>query len=596
MRCPRPGFNWGVPVLAGWTRSGRAGARGSDADHALASCDRPRGRNRAVGHRPESPAMRSDPTAIGRWTASSSPPCFDPEGIATLAASIREPLHVVRDEASGALGVARAGTWRADGAPNGKPALPLCATLPPLYPEWLGDRSFLDAHDVRFPYVAGAMANGIATAELVIAMGRAGMLAFFGAAGLLPDRVARAIDQIDAALGASGASWGANLIHSPNEPAVEEAVCDLFLARGVTRVSASAYVDLTPALVRYAVSGLEERPDGSIARRHHVFAKISRPEVARRFLAPAPKALLDALVANGRILAREAALAARVPIAEDVTVEADSGGHTDNQALGAVFPVVARVRDRMVEEHGYARPIRLGAAGGIGTPSAVASAFALGASYVLTGSINQSALESGLSAEGKALLAQASMGDVTMAPAADMFEQGVKVQVLRRGTMFASRASRLYQLYVTHGGLEDMDAATRARLEKDVLGQPIDEVWAATRAFFGERDPRELDRAERDPKHKMALVFRWYLGLSSKWAIVGEPARRLDYQIWCGPAMGAFNDWARGSFLEDPAERRVVTIALNLLEGAAVLTRAHQLRTFGVPMPSVTYRPRPLSP
>src|SRR5262249_28238828 len=50
------------------------------------------------------------------------------------------------------------------------------ATLPPVYPEWLGDRSFTTAHGVRFPYVAGEMANGIATTRMVVAMARAQML------------------------------------------------------------------------------------------------------------------------------------------------------------------------------------------------------------------------------------------------------------------------------------------------------------------------------------------------------------------------------------------------------------------------------------
>ena len=56
----------------------------------------------------------------------------------------------------------------------------------------------------------------------------------------------------------------------------------------------------------------------------------------------------------------------------------------------------------------------------------------------------------------------------------------------------------------------------------------------------------------------MALVFRWYLGLSSRWANAGEPTRKVDYQVWCGPAMGAFNEWTKGSFLEHrTAQRRV---------------------------------------
>lgn len=533
--------------------------------------------------------MGSELTPIGGFTPKSSPPSFDAAGIARAVREVRKPLYVVRERTSGRVGVAHEG--QVESAANGKPAYALLASLPASYPEWLGDRSFLEAHRVRFPYVAGAMANGIATAEMVVAMAKAGMLGFFGAAGLLPDRVERALDTIERAVG--GASFGANLIASPNEPALEEKVADLYLARGVARVSASAYVDLTPALVRFAASGLEERPNGSVARIRHVFAKVSRPEVARRFMAPAPKAILDVLVVRGKLTQREAELAARVPIAEDVTVEADSGGHTDNQALSAIFPVVARLRDRMLDEHRYARTIRLGAAGGLGTPSSIAGAFALGASYVLTGSVNQSALEAGLSPEGKRLLAEAGTGDVVMAPAADMFEQGVKVQVLRRGTMFGARASRLFALYTSYPSLEAIPPAERDKLEREVLGAPIDDVWRSTEAFFRERDPREIERAARDAKHKMALVFRWYLGLSSRWAITGEPARRLDYQIWCGPAMGAFNDWARGSFLEDPAQRGVVTIALNLLEGAAIIARAQQLRTFGVPVPEAAFDVRP---
>jgi hypothetical protein len=91
----------------------------------------------------------------------------------------------------------------------------------------------------------------------------------------------------------------------------------------------------------------------------------------------------------------------------------------------------------------------------------------------------------------------------------------------------------------------------------------------------------------------MALVFRWYLGQASRWATQGVPDRILDYQIWCGPAMGAFNDWTRGSFLADPGERTVVQIATNLLEGAAAVTRAHQLRSLGVPIPATAFDFRP---
>ena len=98
------------------------------------------------------------------------------------------------------------------------------------------------------------------------------------------------------------------------------------------------------------------------------------------------------------------------------------------------------------------------------------------------------------------------------------------------------------------------EADAKRRLEDEILRTSVAEAWAATESYWRQRDPKEVEKAERDGKHKMALVFRSYLGQSSKWAIAGDQDRRLDYQIWCGPAMGAFNAWVRGSFLEPPGK------------------------------------------
>lgn len=529
--------------------------------------------------------------AIGIWEPGSEPLLVDGEGLATAAARCRETAFVVQERASGKVGVAFSGGLSSSSAGDA-----LLAALPPLYPEWLGDRSFMEVHGTRFPYVAGAMANGIATVEIVVEMARAGMIGFFGSAGLPRERVEHALDRIQATLGEDGLPYGMNLIHSPHEPDLEDAIVDLYLARGVRRVSASAYMDLTPMVVRYALSGLREGPNGEVHRRNFLFAKISRPEVAARFMSPAPEALVRRLVEEGKLTADEARLAARVPVAEDVTVEADSGGHTDNQALLCVFPTVLGLRDEIARRHGYTRPIRVGAAGGLGTPSSVAAAFSLGAAYVLTGSVNQSAVESGLHESGRRLLAQAALGDVMAAPAADMFEMGVKVQVLKRGSMFAVRAHKLYETYRAYASLEAIPAEERARLERDVFQDSIENVWRGTYDYFQRRDPSQNARAEQDPKHRMALVFRWYLGQSSRWAIAGDDKRKLDFQIWCGPAMGAFNAWVKGSFLEAPENRSVVQIARNLLEGAAVVARAQQLRAYGAPVPpdAFLFAPRPL--
>ena len=513
---------------------------------------------------------------------------FDAAGIGEAARQVRAPVQVLRDQRTGALGVALGD------APVHEPRV--VGLLPPLYPEWLGCRSFTQAHGLRFPYVSGAMANGIATTRLVMAMSRAGFLGFFGAGGLARERVERAVTELQAELGDSSA-WGCNLIHSPNEPRLEERVAELYIERGVKRVSAAAYMALTPAIVRFALSGLQSTPDGRIERTRHVFAKVSRPEVARRFLEPAPEAMVAKLVARGQLTEQEARLARHVAVAEDIIVESDSGGHTDNRPLGALLPNILALRDEVAAQQHYARPIRVGAAGGLGTPRAVAAAYAMGAAFVLTGSVNQACVESGLDERGRRMLAAASIADVIMAPAADMFEMGVEVQVLRRGTMFAPRGHKLYELYKKHDSLEAIPDADRRRIETTMLRSSVDEAWESTRAFWSQRDPGEVVKAELDPKHKMALVFRSYLGQSSRWAITGDAARQTDYQIWCGPAMGAFNRWTEGSFLEEPAQRGVVQVARNLMEGAAVVTRAQQLRSYGVPVPATAFdfRPRPLA-
>src|SRR5262245_18124857 len=106
------------------------------------------------------------------------------------------------------------------------------------------------------------------------------------------------------------------------------------------------------------------------------------------------------------------------------------------------------------------------------------------------------------------MLARSSQADVTMAPAADMFEMGGKVQVLKFGTMFAVRAKKLYDLYREYPSLEAILADVRQSVERDLLKTTFAESWASTRTFFLERDPRQVERAERDPKHRMALVFR----------------------------------------------------------------------------------------
>jgi len=513
-----------------------------------------------------------------------SGPRTDPAGVNEVLTAVELPCHVVAT----AAGVGLSHTLPRRGER-------LVLSLGPLPATRLGDPGFRAAHGVRYALMAGAMAGGISSPELVTAMARSGHLAVYGAGGVPPARLEDALRRL--AADAAGLPYAVNLLHAPHEPAAESAVVDLCLRYQVRCVEASAFMGLTAPLVRYRLAGLHRSTDGAIVAANRVIAKVSRPEVAERFMTPADPGIVTELADAGLISAEQATLAAFVPMADDVTVESDSGGHTDGRPLGVLLPLIAALRDSLRDRRRDLTPVRIGAAGGIGTPMAVAAAFAMGADYVVTGSVNQSCREAGTSMRARRMLAAAEISDVGLAPSADMFEFGSRVQVLKRGTMFAQRASRLHRCYDRYESLEALPAEEREWLETVVLRRTVDEVWAEVVDYFGRRDPGQLAAAESDPRRRMALIFRWYLGLSSRWASTGDDERAADYQIWCGPAMGAFNRWVTGTYLASAENRSVVDVSHHLLRGAAVASRVHQLRLAGVRLPplATAYRVTPLS-
>merc|ERR1712100_243625 len=115
------------------------------------------------------------------------------------------------------------------------------------------------------------------------------------------------------------------------------------------------------------------------------------------------------------------------------------------------------------------RRVRVGVGGGIGCPESVLAAFSMGAAFVVTGSVNQMARQAGTVDQVRKVLSEATYSDVTMAPAADMFDQGVELQVLKKGTLFASRAKKLYNLFVAYNSLDEIPEAEMKKLEKRIF-------------------------------------------------------------------------------------------------------------------------------
>ncbi|MEX2969950.1 ACP S-malonyltransferase [Streptomyces sp. C184] len=461
--------------------------------------------------------------------------------------------------------------------PAARPDTPAAALGSPLFRRRMG---------VRHAYAVGGMYRGIASAEMVVRLGRHRILGFLGTGGLPLPEIEQGVKEVQHGL-ADGQPYGVNVLADHDDPAAERALVDLLMRHSVPVIEASAFLQMTPALVLYRARGLRRGADGRTVCDHRIVAKVSRPEVAEQFMAPAPGPVLDRLRRENALTDEQAELARTVPMSHDITVEADSGGHTDGGVATVMMPAMLKLRQQAQDRYGYDEPICMGLAGGLGTPAAVAAAFMLGADYVLTGSINQCTVESGMSTEVKDMLQDVGIADTAYAPAGDMFEFGAKVQVLRKGVFFPTRANRLFSLYSHYDGLDDIPEKTRSLLERTYFGKSIEEVWDEVRAYLRSQGrDADIDRADAEPKQKMALVFRWYFFHTTRLAMNGDGSGKVNYQVQTGPALGAFNQWVEGTELASWRHRHVERIGLMLLDGAAehIATACRHWRdTLGVP-------------
>lgn len=434
--------------------------------------------------------------------------------------------------------------------------------------EQLGSDAFRRDHRLRYAYVAGSMYKGIASAEMVTRLGMAGMLGYLGTGGMSCAAIEAAILEIQAQL-TDGQSFGCNLLSNLYHPERERQTVELFVHHGVNRIEASAFTQLTPWLVYYRAKGFFRNRQGQPSSRHWLMAKVSRPEIAVQFLQPCPPKLLHDLRNEGLLTDEQVALAAHLPVADDICVEADSGGHTDQGNALVLLPSMIRLRDRLQEQYAYAEPIRIGAAGGLGTPESLAAVLMLGADFVLTGSINQCTVEAGTSELVKAMLAQAQVQDTVMAPAGDMLEVGARVRVFSKGVLFPARAQKLYDLYRQYPSWEAIEEKTRRQIEERFFKKNADAVWSEIVARYGRHNPAFLQRAQQNPKVGLGLLFRWYFAKSTRVALAGVEDEKVDFQIQCGPALGAFNSWVAGTELADWKNRHVDHIGQRLMQATA---------------------------
>lgn len=432
----------------------------------------------------------------------------------------------------------------------------------------LGSDDFKKKYKLKYAYLAGPMYKGISSAGMIEKLAKAGMLGFYGTAGVDVSEVEKNIQYLSSQLNHKY-PYGVNLMADILNPKNEEAIVDLLLKYDIRVIQASAYINMSSAIVRYKLTGLK-RVNGEIVSTNKIIAKLSRPEIASAFLKPAPTDIVEELLRNNKITKEQADLSQSVPIADDICVEADSAGHTDNGIAYTLFPSILRIKDSMVEQYGYTEKINIGCAGGIGTPEAIAAALIMGADFVMTGSINQCSVEAATSDTVKDMLQNADIQDTEYIPSGDNFEFASKAQVLRKGVLFHVRAAKLYEVYKMYNSLDAIDAETKKQIETRYFLKSFDDIYAEIKSGLTDA---ELDRIERNPKYKMSLIFKWYYENGTNMALKGNKDEMVDFMINCSSAMGAFNHYVKGTNLENWRNRHVDAIGKKLMNDAADLLK-----------------------
>ncbi|MCU8594395.1 acyltransferase domain-containing protein [Streptomyces sp. A13(2022)] len=419
----------------------------------------------------------------------------------------------------------------------------------PTAPERLGSALFRERYRTELAWVVSGTGDGAVGEEVCRTAREAGLAAFTDPARGAPDRAS-----LD---GAGRHGWGIGL--RPGTDADDQVTA--LLAHEVRHVEAGHPHGPDAALVRFRFTGAHRGPGGAPVAVRHVLARVTGLGQATAFLRPPAPALLAELVRTGGLSAREADVARELPVASDLAVQAPGGWHDDGADAYHLLPSVAALAARAPGPE----PVHVGLCGVVGTPEQAATAFALGAAFLVATSLSACAPAARLAVSFKDTLSRAGDDDVIWAPTERHAALGVPGRVLRRGTLYPARAGLLHRLLRAHRYFADVPAPRRRHIEEHLLGT------------------REPVAGRADGRLRTDDVFRWYARETARRTPAGDPVRPLDHQVPCDPDLTHFNHAAAGTVLAAWPTRTPAAVAAHLLTNAAELLTARAPERTGAP-------------
>lgn len=413
----------------------------------------------------------------------------------------------------------------------------------------LGNIHFMERYKTKYPYVAGPMHKGISGYDFIKRLADRDIIGFVGTGGLALHEVEALVVQLQKD---SIRNYGVSVNFDLADPNYEKELIELLIRENINLLHVSGYFNVTESLVLYKLKGIKKLDNGRIICPNRILLKTSRPEIAQAFMEPASDDMLKKLKEEGKITEEQALLAKKIPVADDVCVMSAAAHKTGMIPLKSLLPQIIHQRNAAYQKYGYEEEIFVGAAGAIGDSASALDAFLLGADFIMTGSINVCTAEAHVSKWVKEKLQKVEIQDTEIIPCSNVYEIGIKMQVLKKGMFFASRALKLYEIYNRITKIEDIESNLLVQIQEKYLGKALEEIYNQMKDNLSSMQRR---RAESDSKYKFGLIIQWYYDLSAECAIQCEDGNNMNCMIPLSSAMGRLNEELKNTVREKWEDR-----------------------------------------
>lgn len=428
----------------------------------------------------------------------------------------------------------------------------------------LGSRSFKEEYETSYAYVVGGIRDGISSVTMMKSLEKGNILGFLGTKGLSLQETQQIIES--ALREVKQDKLGVHITCDVLQPEYSDEKLQLIIKYNINRLQISGFQKPTEKLYEYRIHNIRQRENAS----DKLLVCVNNRKATEEFMKPIPKYFIQMQMQLGNIDSKEAEFLSKIPLCDDICIENDGLGVNHFGWISSF----KKLNHDMSESYGMKKRVRIGICGNIGNPQMLAVAFFSGADFVMTSTINQCTLEADTSERVKELLQEAKENDFLFAPTDNLFEFGEKKSILKKGTLYAVRAQKVYDIYLKYSSLEEIPDEQEELLEY-YFGISLEQMY---QSIVRRVSNREKILIGEQPKYKLGVVLKEYLQLCFIQVKIGEKDWEINYGIEVGSELADMNRWLEGTDLETWKQRKVTIIAKRMMdEGADLLKKNCQL-------------------